>query len=583
MGFCEGGGRGGRVRDSRPDIREVDARGCTTIRTQSAIHPYLTFNTQTPQECLAFWIPHPRRVLQPLPQLQPYHSSRPIRLSLHSAVYNTIFTTHPFNPRIMSNPIHHLPVETLAAIFIFYSSCYEDSPLELLWVCGFWRAVALATPRIWSKVRLCTWTNVGKVAFILARTVTSPLHVEIDTIADSLMSRTHKSPRYLGLWEMAMQANRWRSLTITSFPPEECIELHFYLRTLSIAFGRPLEGLRSLRIRHTGGISLLPIIPFPHNKINNMEISLCSVLYYFMQPQFVTIFHALIRFKVTIWSMSTEVDILSQFYWLETLEASHLHLPVYPVETDLRLVHTLKYMKINNVSVQWMAGRTFPNLKECEIIEPLNPETISPGFGVNLPVCMKFTYDAESIDTLVNFCIPLLDILTIRSNVLLEDMGSSQLAAVWSAAPSEAALLMPRVLYLDTRCHEQHLIKALSMLPQLEELHLSIRSENGLSQMFFASLQAEEKQEWGTQVVTHVCRRCPSLKSLSIYYSFWATSDTANEITPLLHQLAKSRQKTEIALQDVKFWQKLTSPWGSASSNPWGSPLRSDPWLSLCE
>ena len=129
-----------------------------------------------------------------------------------------------------------------------------------------------------------------------------------------------------------------------------------------------------------------------------------------MQPQFVTIFHALIRFKVAIWLMSTEVDIFSQFHWLETLEAGHLCLPVYPVETDIQLVHTLKYMKTNKVSVQWMAGCTFPNLKECEIIEPLNPEMVALGFGVDLPICMKFTYDAESINTLVNFCLPFLTV-----------------------------------------------------------------------------------------------------------------------------------------------------------------------------
>ena len=39
--------------------------------------------------------------------------------------------------------------------------------------------------------------------------------------------------------------------------------------------------------------------------------------------------------------------ILAQFYQLETLEASSLDLPPYPVEMDLQLVHTLKYMKIN--------------------------------------------------------------------------------------------------------------------------------------------------------------------------------------------------------------------------------------------
>ena len=481
----------------------------------------------------------------------------------------------------MITPIHRLPFETLVAIFSFYGSCYKDLPLELLWVCRLWRAVALDVPPIWSKVRLCTWTNVEKVAFILARTVNSPLHVAINTNADSFLSGPHKSPQYAALWHVATQGQRWRSLTITSFPPEEFIDSHEFLKALPIAFSKPLEGLQSLKIEYPGGISLLPIIPFHQNTIINMELSLCSALHHFMQPQFVTTFHALIRFKVQFNSISPMVDILAQFYQLETLEASGLDLPPYPVEMDLRLVHTLKYMKINRVSVQWMAGRTFPNLKECEIIEPLNPEMISLGFNVKLPICTVFTYDAQSINTLTNFYMPILDILTIRSNVLLEGMWSGQLTAVWSAATGEAALLKPRILYLDTRCNEQHLIEALSMLPELEELHLGALVYDRLGKMFFTSLQAEETKEGDTQEVTQKCRLCPSLKTLSIHSSFWA-DDTPDKITPLLDQLVKSRQQTDTALsarvQDssARAWASWPSPlW--VPDPAWGSPLHGSP------
>ena len=55
--------------------------------------------------------------------------------------------------------------------------------------------------------------------------------------------------------------------------------------------------------------------------------------------------------------MRTEVDILTQFEQLETLEVFCLRLPTYTPKTDLPLVR--KQMKIKTVSVQWMAGRTF--------------------------------------------------------------------------------------------------------------------------------------------------------------------------------------------------------------------------------
>jgi len=67
--------------------------------------------------------------------------------------------------------------------------------------------------------------------------------------------------------------------------------------------------------------------------------------------------------------MPTEVD--------TTLEAFRLHLPTYTIETDLRLVRTLKRIKIKAASMQWMAGRTFSNLERCTIIWPHYPETLA--------------------------------------------------------------------------------------------------------------------------------------------------------------------------------------------------------------
>lgn len=37
-----------------------------------------------------------------------------------------------------------------------------------------------------------------------------------------------------------------------------------------------------------------------------------------------------------------------------------------------------------------------------------------------------------------------------------------------------AALLRPRVLHLDTYFHDQHLIDALAMLPELDEVYLGV-------------------------------------------------------------------------------------------------------------
>jgi hypothetical protein len=93
-----------------------------------------------------------------------------------------------------------------------------------------------------------------------------------------------------------------------------------------------------------------------------MVLSSSNAIYHFAQPEFASISHRLITFKVDVREMRIGVDTLAQFERLETLEAYRLRLPTYPIETDLPLVSMLKRTKIKTLSVQWMAGRIFPNL-----------------------------------------------------------------------------------------------------------------------------------------------------------------------------------------------------------------------------
>jgi len=219
-----------------------------------------------------------------------------------------------------------------------------------------------------------------------------------------------------------------------------------------------------------------------------MELSSLSAIHYLAQPNFATIFRRLITFKVDVPEMRTEVDILASLERLETLEAHHLRLPSYPIKPDLSLVRTLRRMKIKLVSVQRMVGRTFANMEECTLIRPCSLETLAPGGGVDLPTCTQFTYDSHTIDVLPNFRIPKLDTLTVRNDVWNKVRGSTQLAAVWSGAESQVTPLRPRVLHLDTQCNDQHLINALGMLPELEELYLGVVRPDGLGKVFFGAL-----------------------------------------------------------------------------------------------
>ena len=132
--------------------------------------------------------------------------------------------------------------------------------------------------------------------------------------------------------------------------------------------------------------------------------------------------------------MRNEVDILAQFGQLESLEAYRLRLPTYPIDRALPLVRTLKRMKSKTAFVQWMAGRTFPDLVDCTIIWPHYPKTLAPGGVVDLPVCTQFTFDDHITETLPNFCIPKLDMIVIRNEAWNKLRGSTRLAAVWNGA-----------------------------------------------------------------------------------------------------------------------------------------------------
>src|SRR5258706_14197256 len=217
----------------------------------------------------------------------------------------------------MVAPIHPLPVERLDEILDFYSSCHKDLPLELLWVCGSWCHIALAMPHIWLKVCLSTRTKVKKVAFILDRTAIHRLDGENDTMAEEFKPKMvipHDLPPYTGLVLVVTQAKRWRSITIISSPPREDIKGDEHLKTLPLVFDGPLEGLQSFKIKHTWhdtSIFLFLYITFPHDNITDIELSLPSALSHFAQPQFATIFHALIIFKAEATLMCSVVDIFA--------------------------------------------------------------------------------------------------------------------------------------------------------------------------------------------------------------------------------------------------------------------------------
>ena len=462
-------------------------------------------------------------------------------------------------------PIRRLPVELLAEIFLL-AICGNDHPaLELARVSQSWRAVILSMPRMWSTFRLSTWTKAEKIDFILGRTGRVPLDVEIDTGADVLKVVDEKEMRFAGMERGMSVANRWRNLVVTSLPSKVDVDAYWTPKKPSFAFNGPINALESFRIKNPCEDSILfeqlldTVGNSLHERLVDMELSSPNAIYHLSQPHFASIFRRLVTFKVDFREMPTEVDILRHFEQLETLEAFRLRLPTYTVETDLPLVRTLKRITIKTVSVQWMAGRTFSNLEECTIIWPHYPETLAPGGGVNLPVCTHFTYDDHVIDTLPNFHIPKLDTLIVRNEAWNKPRGSTQLAAVWKGV-GHVAPLKPRVLRLETQCHDQHLINALTVLPGLEELYLGLVRPDGLGKKFFGALQAKKGRSSRSSSATYVSMLCPNLRIFGIRFRRWIREDEHDDITPLLHKIIESREKSDTPLVHVRLWQTKDTP-----------------------
>ena len=420
-------------------------------------------------------------------------------------------------------------------------------------------------PRMWSSFRLSTWTKAEKIDFILERTGRIPLDVEIDASADVFKVVDEKEMRFAGMERCMSVSNRWRNLVVTSFPSKVDIDAHWTPTKSSFTFSGPINALESFTIKNACEDSILleqlldVVGNSSHERLIYMELSSPNVIYHFSQPHFASIFRRLVTFKVDFREMPTEVDILGHFEHLETLEAFRLRLPTYTIETDLPLVRTLKRITIKTVSVQWMAGRTFSRLEECTIIWPHYPEALAPGGGVDLPACTHFTYDDHVIDTLRNFRIPKLDTLIVRNEAWNKPRGSTQLAAVWKGV-GHFTPLKPRVLHLETQCHDQHLINALTVLPGLEELYLGLVRPDGLGKKFFGALQAKKGRSSRSSSAPYVSMLCPNLRTFGIRYRRWIREDECDEITPLLYKAIESRQKTSTPLESVKFWHTKDTP-----------------------
>ena len=478
-------------------------------------------------------------------------------------------------------PIRRLPTELLAEIFMIAITCHGQHPFDMVRVCRTWRVTIFGMARIWSHLILRPSTAQEYVEFVMERTRQVSLEVEINSnrTGHSTHRYTGEEKLYRGMDLALKTMPRWRALNVVAFPGEEDITKAAGEDGSTMNFVSPLEKLEILKIAGPGEMSatfsefLDNVTKTSTEKLTHVEITTPNVIWFLSSPCYRPFFSRLRYFKVDVREMKEPADILPYFENLEVLEAYRLHLPAYSHERDLPIVRTLKRMNIKIVPVQWMSGRTFPLLEDCTIVWPHHPETLRLHGGVDLPVCTHFTYDDHLIEPMSEFRLPKLYKMVVRNEAWNKPRGSTQLASVWGES-ANPKWLKPRILHLDTQCHDQHLINALQLLPDLEELVLGLVRPDGLGKKFFNTMVARRTkgmssstgstsgsaQPNGPSSGQLVAPLVPKLKVFGMRYRRWIREKEKDEITPLLDKIIQSREKTEVPLQSVKFWPTKDTP-----------------------
>jgi hypothetical protein len=463
---------------------------------------------------------------------------------------------------LLVTPIYRLPVEILREVF-YYTLEDSLSPGALMPVCRLWCNVLERMPSLWSYLELKTWTKLDSVKLILNRAGDEALDVVIHTEKDWPEIRRGEIP-YEGLALAAGRASSWKTLIVNSLPKTGQLGNQAMRAYLISFFGSPMTQLHSLTVASAAESSPL-FQPLLQNISTVLSMSLKvldttspSALYYLLDPQRAsTIFHSLTTLKARLTKLMDEpINLLPHLKHLEILEIRNVRLPIYQNDSDIPCVHTLRHLPLHAVSVQWMGGRTFPQLESCTIIHPSSRYDCLP-LSVDLPICTILVFESQWIVPLRNLRAPQVRSLTIKSNEWSSLQVSQQVIHVCRLALG--AVLKPQSLHLTIRWRDNVLIWVLRLLDGLQELYLYLPRPSALGWRVFQALLATPPEniiyspkesfhgwiignsEWKSVI-------CPRLRVLRFNYQRWFRKNEGSYIIPPLVAVGVSRSRTKSPL-----------------------------------
>ena len=388
-----------------------------------------------------------------------------------------------------------MPVEILSEIFLLVLQDRPRHQETLVLVCRHWHAILLNMPAITSKLWIRRATKKEVVhAFIKGRKTRFAVIVDIN---DKGHGEDFNADDFHASFMTAVQAApRWYSLTLRSFPP-----------------------------------------PGGSNKSHTIVHPLETLL----QPGYPYIFGTLTILTITLSKgMESPIDILPHLQRLESLDAQHLHFPIYSPDASLPLIQTLRSLSLKSVSVQWMAGKIFPVLHSCSIIFPHYINTICRR-PVTMPACTSLTYHSNGLGPLRHFHHPPLVRLGVRSGQWNVRRGNPQFVAMCPIIAASAQRLT--TLDLQVKCSEQLLLHALGLVPALMYLVLRLASPHALSATFFqafvaTTLNADSPCEPAAPPRLPLCAR---LDALGVGYERWLRGPERKALIPVFGEIVSSR------------------------------------------
>ena len=457
---------------------------------------------------------------------------------------NTYLDWHPgsgldsdLRPLLPPGKADLIPVEILSEIFLRTVQDWSGFRERLMLVCRRWHAIVLSTPGIHSQLTIRRATQKEIVqAFVQGTKTRLDVRVDIDDETDG---SDFNPENFLACFMAAAQAaSRWTSLNLISPPP-----LGEYT---DVRVWQPLGHLESFKVARGFGGFLGPVMTAIRRgaspNLTSIEVEDSVAVLYLVQPAGVHITHSLTTLKIRLSKrMDSPVDILPHLHRLEDFEARHLCLPFYPLDASLPLVHTLRYLHLKSVSVQWMAGHVFPALTTCRITFPHHVYTIQALQPVTMPSCYSLTYNSNHLQPLTHFYLPPLSELDVKSGQWNTRRGNRQLTNLYPIFTAGALSLT--FLHLDVNCSEQLLVYMLSLVPSLYFLELRLASPNALTTSFFqAFIVRESNAEYASDLVGPPSQTIAlSLFSLQLQYRRWLRGPDKTALIVVFGDIMKSR------------------------------------------